>query len=155
MSDTTTIAMAPPKDPVWRTALSGAQILFVAFGATVLVPLLTGLNPSLALLGAGIGTLVFQVCTRREVPIYLGSSFAFIAPVIYSVQTWGMPATFGALAAATETAGHQWSFWKVAQRPNPWRASVSISIFSRGPVDTTARPLVCTSIISFSAFSRL
>ena len=100
MSDTT-IAMAPPKDPVWRTALSGAQILFVAFGATVLVPLLTGLNPSLALLGAGIGTLVFQVCTKREVPIYLGSSFAFIAPVIYSVQTWGMPATLGALASAS------------------------------------------------------
>lgn len=88
-------------DPVWRTALSGAQILFVAFGATVLVPLLTGLNPSLALLGAGVGTLIFQLCTKREVPIYLGSSFAFIAPVIYSVQTWGMPATMGALAAAS------------------------------------------------------
>jgi len=93
--------MSIAKEPVWRTALSGAQILFVAFGATVLVPLLTGLNPSLALLGAGIGTLVFQVCTRREVPIYLGSSFAFIAPVIYSVQTWGMPATLGALASAS------------------------------------------------------
>jgi uracil permease len=89
------------KEPTWRTALSGAQILFVAFGATVLVPLLTGLNPSLALLGAGIGTLIFQLCTRREVPIYLGSSFAFIAPVIYSAKTWGMPATFGALAAAS------------------------------------------------------
>jgi len=87
--------------PTWRTALSGAQILFVAFGATVLVPLLTGLNPSLALLGAGIGTLIFQICTKRQVPIYLGSSFAFIAPVIYSVQTWGMPATLGALAAAS------------------------------------------------------
>ncbi len=88
-------------EPTWRTAVAGAQILFVAFGATVLVPLLTGLNPSLALLGAGIGTLIFQVCTRREVPIYLGSSFAFIAPVIYSVQTWGMPATLGGLAAAS------------------------------------------------------
>ena len=93
--------MNETQDPVWRTALSGAQILFVAFGATVLVPLLTGLNPSLALLGAGVGTLIFQLCTRREVPIYLGSSFAFIAPVIYSVQTWGMPATFGALASAS------------------------------------------------------
>jgi len=101
MTTPTTLAMAPAKDPTWRTALAGAQILFVAFGATVLVPLLTGLNPSLALLGAGIGTLVFQVCTRREVPIYLGSSFAFIAPVIYSAKTWGMPATFGALAAAS------------------------------------------------------
>ena len=88
-------------DPTWRTALSGAQILFVAFGATVLVPLLTGLDPSLALLGAGIGTLIFQLCTKREVPIYLGSSFAFIAPIIYSAKTWGMPATFGALAAAS------------------------------------------------------
>ena len=93
--------MTNVKEPVWRTALSGAQILFVAFGATVLVPLLTGLNPSLALLGAGIGTLVFQLCTRRDVPIYLGSSFAFIAPIIYSVQTWGMPATMSALAAAS------------------------------------------------------
>ena len=90
-----------PHEPMWRTALSGAQILFVAFGATVLVPLLTGLDPRLALLGAGIGTLIFQVCTRRQVPIYLGSSFAFIAPVIYSIQTWGMPATFGALASAS------------------------------------------------------
>ena len=88
-------------EPTWRTALSGAQILFVAFGATVLVPLLTGLNPSLALLGAGVGTLIFQLCTKRQVPIYLGSSFAFIAPVIYSVQTWGMPATLGALASAS------------------------------------------------------
>ena len=93
--------MTTVNEPVWRTALSGAQILFVAFGATVLVPLLTGLNPSLALLGAGVGTLIFQICTKREVPIYLGSSFAFIAPVIYSVQTWGMPATLGALASAS------------------------------------------------------
>ncbi|HEX6734519.1 MAG TPA: solute carrier family 23 protein, partial [Azonexus sp.] len=82
--------MSATPAPTWRTALAGAQILFVAFGATVLVPLLTGLNPSLALLGAGIGTLIFQACTKRQVPIYLGSSFAFIAPVIYSVQTWGM-----------------------------------------------------------------
>jgi uracil permease len=93
--------MSTQTDPTWRTALSGAQILFVAFGATVLVPLLTGLNPSLALLGAGVGTLIFQICTKRQVPIYLGSSFAFIAPVIYSVQTWGMPATLGALASAS------------------------------------------------------
>lgn len=88
-------------EPAWRTAISGAQILFVAFGATVLVPLLTGLNPSLALLGAGVGTLIFQACTRRQVPIYLGSSFAFIAPIIESVKQWGMPATLGGLAAAS------------------------------------------------------
>lgn len=101
-------------DPTWRIALSGAQILFVAFGATVLVPLLTGLDPSLALLGAGIGTLIFQFCTKREVPIYLGSSFAFIAPIIYSAKTWGMPATFGALAAAS-------LFYYVAAALVKWR----------------------------------
>jgi uracil permease len=106
--------MNTTQDPVWRTALSGAQILFVAFGATVLVPLLTGLNPSLALLGAGVGTLIFQVCTKRQVPIYLGSSFAFIAPVIYSVQTWGMNATLGALAAAS-------FFYYVAAALVKWR----------------------------------
>lgn len=106
--------MSHTHDPVWRTALSGAQILFVAFGATVLVPLLTGLNPSLALLGAGVGTLIFQLCTKRQVPIYLGSSFAFIAPVIYSVQTWGMNATLGALAAAS-------FFYYVAAALVKWR----------------------------------
>ena len=76
-----------------KLAVSGAQILFVAFGAMVLVPLLTGLNPSLALLGAGIGTLLFQIVTKRKVPIFLGSSFAFIAPIIYSIKTWGLPST--------------------------------------------------------------
>ena len=88
-------------DPVWRQAISGAQILFVAFGALVLVPLLTGLNPSMALLGAGVGTLLFQAVTGRMVPIFLGSSFAFIAPIIYAIQTWGLPATMGALASVS------------------------------------------------------
>lgn len=83
-----------------KLALSGAQILFVAFGAMVLVPLLTGLNPALALLGAGIGTLLFQLLTKRKVPIFLGSSFAFIGPIIYSIQKWGVPATMFGLFAA-------------------------------------------------------
>ncbi|GFO62839.1 uracil-xanthine permease family protein [Geomonas paludis] len=92
--------MSEVKEPVWRQALSGAQILFVAFGALVLVPILTGLNPSMALLGAGMGTIIFQLCTKRQVPIFLGSSFAFIAPIIYSVQTWGLPSTLAGLFAA-------------------------------------------------------
>jgi uracil-xanthine permease len=66
----------------------------------VLVPLLTGLNPALALLGAGIGTLLFQLVTRRKVPIFLGSSFAFIAPIIYSIGEWGLPSTMFGLFAA-------------------------------------------------------
>ena len=83
-----------------KLALAGAQILFVAFGAMVLVPLLTGLNPALALMGAGIGTLLFQLCTKRKVPIYLGSSFAFIAPIIYAMQEWGLGSTMFGLFAA-------------------------------------------------------
>lgn len=80
--------------------ISGAQILFVAFGALVLVPLLTGLNPAMALLGAGIGTLVFQLVTKYQVPIFLGSSFAFIGPIIYAIHTWGQGATqFGLFTA--------------------------------------------------------
>ncbi len=86
--------------PFIHNAVAGMQILFVAFGAMVLVPLLTGLNPSMALLGAGIGTLIFQLVTRRQVPIFLGSSFAFIAPIIFSIETWGMGATFFGLFAA-------------------------------------------------------
>ncbi|WP_027180532.1 uracil-xanthine permease family protein [Maridesulfovibrio bastinii] len=78
----------------------GAQMLFVAFGALVLVPLLTGLNPNVALLTAGLGTLLFQVVTRGRVPIFLASSFAFIAPIIYGVQTWGVPSTMCGLFAA-------------------------------------------------------
>ncbi|SPF76183.1 Uracil permease [Aliiroseovarius pelagivivens] len=81
-------------------ALVGAQMLFVAFGALVLVPLLTGLDPSVALFTAGVGTLIFQIVTRGKVPVFLASSFAFIAPIIYGVQTWGLPATLGGLAAA-------------------------------------------------------
>lgn len=82
-----------------KLAVSGAQILFVAFGAMVLVTLLTGLNPALALLGAGLGTLLFQITTKRKVPIFLGSSFAFIAPIIYSVGEWGLPSTMFGLFA--------------------------------------------------------
>ncbi len=78
----------------------GAQMLFVAFGALVLVPLLTGLDPNVALFTAGLGTLVFQVITKGKIPVFLASSFAFIAPIIYGVQTWGIPGTMCGLAAA-------------------------------------------------------
>ena len=84
----------------WRTALAGSQMLFVAFGALVLMPLITSMDPSVALFTAGIGTLIFQFTTRRQIPIFLASSFAFIAPILYSNQTWGLPATLGGLLAA-------------------------------------------------------
>lgn len=81
-------------------ALQGAQMLFVAFGALVLMPLLTGLDTNVALFTAGIGTLLFQIITKRQIPIFLASSFAFIAPIMYGVQTWGIPSTMGGLMAA-------------------------------------------------------
>lgn len=75
-------------------------MLFVAFGALALVPLLTGLNPNVALFTAGLGTIVFQVITRGKVPVFLASSFAFIAPIIYGANTWGIPGTMCGLAVA-------------------------------------------------------
>ena len=84
----------------WQMALLGGQMLFVAFGALVLVPILTGLDPAVALFTAGIGTLIFQLVTKRQVPVFLASSFAFIAPIIYGTQTWGIAATMSGLMAA-------------------------------------------------------
>ena len=84
----------------FRDCLVGAQMLFVAFGALVLVPILTGLDSNVALFTAGVGTLLFQICTRGKVPIFLASSFAFIAPIIYGVQTWGMAQTLGGLVCS-------------------------------------------------------
>ncbi len=60
---------------VVQKTVVGAQFLFVAFGATVLVPLLVGLDPSVALFTAGVGTLIFHAVTKGMVPIFLGSSF--------------------------------------------------------------------------------
>ncbi len=84
----------------WRRPLIGAQMLFVAFGALVLVPLLTGLNPNVALFTAGAGTLIFQLITGRKVPVFLASSFAFIAPIIYGTEAFGLPGTLCGLMAA-------------------------------------------------------
>ncbi|WP_027192926.1 uracil-xanthine permease family protein [Megalodesulfovibrio gigas] len=78
----------------------GAQMLFVAFGALVLVPLLTGLDPNVALFTAGAGTLLFQLVTKGKVPVFLASSFAFIPALIYGVKTWGLPPTLCGLAAS-------------------------------------------------------
>jgi len=83
-----------------KDCLLGAQMLFVAFGALVLVPLLTGLDANVALFTAGAGTLLFQIITKGKVPVFLASSFAFIAPIIYGVKQWGVPGTLCGLVAA-------------------------------------------------------
>jgi uracil permease len=73
--------------------------MFVAFGSTVLVPLLVGFDPAIALLAAGLGTLLFHGVTKGKVPIYLGSSFAFIAPIVKATELYGMPGMFCGLVA--------------------------------------------------------
>ena len=80
-----------------RKGVVGVQFLFVAFGATVLVPLLVGLDPSTALFTAGIGTLIFHAVTRGKVPVFLGSSFAFIAPIIKATELYGLPGTLSGM----------------------------------------------------------
>lgn len=87
-------------DPLWRQVLSGAQMLFVAFGALVLMPLITGLDPNVALFTAGMGTLLFQLVTGRQVPVFLASSFAFITPIILAKGQFGLAATMGGVVAA-------------------------------------------------------
>ena len=62
-------------------AVLSIQHVFAMFGATILVPVLTGLPVSVALFGSGVGTLIYILCTRAKVPVYLGSSFAYITAV--------------------------------------------------------------------------
>ncbi len=68
-----------------KQIILGLQHLIAMFGATVLVPILTGFDPSVALVAAGCGTLIFHFCTKKKVPVFLGSSFAFI-PLILTVK---------------------------------------------------------------------
>lgn len=90
--------------PVQKTVV-GVQFLFVAFGATVLVPILVGMNPSIALFTAGVGTLLFHLITKGKVPIFLGSSFAFIAPIIKATELYGLPGTLSGLVAVGAVYG--------------------------------------------------
>jgi len=90
---------APNFDNPAKRIIIGIQFLFVAFGATVLVPLLVGIDPSVALFTAGIGTLIFHLITKGKVPVFLGSSFAFVAPIIAATKLYGLPGTFSGLIA--------------------------------------------------------
>ncbi|MGL5355259.1 MAG: uracil-xanthine permease family protein [Cetobacterium sp.] len=80
--------------------LLGIQHVLAMFGATVLVPFLTGLNPSIALLSAGVGTLLFHLCTKGIVPVFLGSSFAFIGAISLVLKQEGIGAIKGGVISA-------------------------------------------------------
>lgn len=86
------------KSPAKRIVV-GIQFLFVAFGATVLVPLLIDVDPAVALFTAGVGTLIFHVITKGKVPVFLGSSFAFIAPIVAATQLYGYAGTLSGIIA--------------------------------------------------------
>jgi uracil permease len=105
-----------PSKGLW--ALLSFQHVFAMFGATVLVPILTGLSISVALVGSGIGTLIYIVATKAKVPVYLGSSFAYIAAISIASQEFGPTSAFVGLmvvgfiyvlvAVAIRFAGKAW-----------------------------------------------
>ena len=84
----------------FKDSLFSVQILLVAFGALIAVPILTGLDPNVALFTAGAGTLIFHFATKRVIPVFLASSFAYTAPIMVATKTWGLPAALGGLAVA-------------------------------------------------------
>ncbi len=88
------------KLPILQAIPLALQHLMAMFGATVLVPILTGLDPSLAIMTSGAGTILYLILTKNKIPSYLGSSFAFIGPIIAVAATKGIPAALGGLVVA-------------------------------------------------------
>ena len=78
-----------PKPGQW-VGLS-IQHMFSMFGSTVLVPILVGLNPGIALFSSGVGTLMYILITKGKIPAYMGSSFSFIVPMMALMKTVGYP----------------------------------------------------------------
>jgi uracil permease len=86
--------------PIGKTIPLSFQHLFAMVGATILVPMLTGLSPSIALFCSGVGTLLYIICTKAKLPAYIGSSFAFIAPMIAASSNYGPEAMLSGIIAA-------------------------------------------------------
>ncbi len=86
--------------PLGRSIPLSFQHVFAMFGATILVPILTGLDPSVTLFCSGLGTLIFHLVNKGKVPAYLGSSFAFIAPIIAVSKTYGATGAFTGMIGA-------------------------------------------------------
>ena len=105
-----------PKAGQWFTL--SIQHLFAMFGATILVPYLVGLDPAIALISSGLGTLAFLLITKFQVPAYLGSSFAYIVPIKLMNDTMGPGAAmigtflvglvYGTVALIIKKAGYRW-----------------------------------------------
>ena len=83
-----------------KTIIMGLQHTFVMFGATILVPLLTGLDIGVTLFASGVGTLLFHIITKFKVPVYLGSSFAFIPPIVAIAKQGSLSEALGGIVIA-------------------------------------------------------
>jgi xanthine/uracil permease len=95
------VVVMPEERLSWpRTVGVGMQHVVAMFGATVLVPLLTGFPPATTIFFSGVGTILFILLVRNRVPSYLGSSFAFIAPVLAAQEEGGIPAALGGIFVA-------------------------------------------------------
>ncbi|MHC6179422.1 uracil permease [Clostridium sp. JNZ X4-2] len=88
------------KLPIGATIPLSFQHLFAMVGSTILVPILTGMSPSIALFCSGIGTLIYIICTKAKLPAYLGSSFAFISPILIASKSYGPSAMLSGVIAA-------------------------------------------------------
>ncbi|WP_406542251.1 uracil permease [Clostridium ljungdahlii] len=88
------------KLPIGVTIPLSFQHLFAMVGSTILVPILTGMSPSIALFCSGIGTLIYILCTKAKLPAYLGSSFAFISPILIASKSYGPAAMLSGVIAA-------------------------------------------------------
>ncbi|MBP2031450.1 uracil permease [Clostridium algifaecis] len=88
------------KLPIGITIPLSFQHLFAMVGSTILVPILTGMSPSIALFCSGIGTLLYILCTKAKLPAYLGSSFAFISPILIASKSYGPASMLSGVIAA-------------------------------------------------------
>lgn len=88
------------KLPIMETIPLSLQHLFAMVGATILVPMLTGLSPSIALFCSGVGTLLYILCTKAKLPAYVGSSFAFIGPMSVATKLYGQSSMLSGIIAA-------------------------------------------------------
>jgi NCS2 family nucleobase:cation symporter-2 len=131
--------VAPEQRLSWpRTIGIGAQHVVAMFGATFLVPLLTHFPPSTTLLFSGIGTLLFLLITGNKLPSYLGSSFAFIAPITAATASHTMGgALFGILAVGVLLA----------------IVGLVVQVTGTGWIDTLMPPVVAGAIVALIGFN--
>ncbi|SEC08339.1 nucleobase:cation symporter-2, NCS2 family [Paramicrobacterium humi] len=121
-----------------RTIGIGAQHVVAMFGATFLVPILTGFDPSTTLLFSGIGTLLFLLITQNRLPSYLGSSFAFIAPITAATAAESMGAAqFGIIAVGLLLV----------------LIGVIVQVAGSGWIDAVMPPVVAGTIVALIGFN--